>query len=414
MKFSVAAIALVLGAALSVALPDKLSQDITNKPVQGVNLGGWFLLEPYITPHMFKDYRDENDEIPVDEYRLTRALGDQALGVMQKHWETWYTEKDFHEISKAGLNLVRIPIGYWAFKTFTDDPYVQGQVKYLDKAIDWARKYKLKVWIDLHGAPGSQNGFDNSGKRDALDFQDPTNIDRTLLVLRDIFAKYGGNKYFDVISGIQFLNEPLGPAFKDKSLVQNFYERAYHDMRNVSSNKAVIHDAFMPYGYWNNIMTPEEGFCNILLDHHSYLVFSVGELERDMNAHVLAVCGRGKESTLETKNTVCGEFSAALTDCARWLNGVGRGARWSGDFGQSHLNNSCEMYLDPKKWSEDHRNNVRKYLEAQLDAWEMTGGWIFWNWKCDDAIDWDMRRLILEGVFPQPLNSRDYPGQCNK
>merc|ERR1719186_2246907 len=74
-------------------------------------------------------------------------------------------------------------------------------------------------------------------------------------------------KYFDVISGIQFLNEPLGPAF-DMSLVRNFYERAYHDMRKVSSNKAVIHDAFMPYGYWNKIMTSEEGFCNILLDHH--------------------------------------------------------------------------------------------------------------------------------------------------
>lgn len=413
MKFSVAAIASVLGAALSVALPDKLSQDITNKQVKGVNLGGWFLLEPYITPHMFKDHPDENGEFQVDEYRLTRFLGEKALGVMQKHWETWYTEKDFHEISQAGLNLVRIPIGYWAFKTFDNDPYVQGQVKYLDKAIDWARKYKLKVWIDLHGAPGSQNGFDNSGLRDALGFQEQANIERTLLVLQDIFAKYGGKKYFDVISGIQFLNEPLGPAF-DMSLVRNFYERAYHDMRKVSSNKAVIHDAFMPYGYWNKIMTSEEGFCNILLDHHSYLVFSVGELERDMNTHVLAVCGRGRDSTLETKTTVCGEFSAALTDCALWLNGVGRGNRWSGTFGDSHLKNSCEMYLDPKKWSLDHKNNVRKYLEAQLDAWEMTGGWIFWNWKGEDAIDWDMRRLILEGVFPQPLSSREYPNQCDQ
>ncbi|RKP32171.1 glycoside hydrolase [Metschnikowia bicuspidata] len=412
MKFSVAAIASVLSTALSLALPNKSSQDIENKPVQGVNLGGWFVLEPYITPSLFRLYVDETGATPVDEYRFTRALGEKALEVMKNHWKTWYTEADFQAINQAGLNTVRIPIGYWAFRTFDDDPYVQGQVEYLDKAIKWARKYGLQVWIDLHGAPGSQNGFDNSGLRDEIGYQQLHNIERTHLVLQDIFDKYGCDSYSDVISGIEFLNEPLGPA-SDMSLVQQFYERAYNDMRNVSTNKAVIHDAFMQLGYWDNIMTPEQEFCNLVLDHHHYLVFTVGELERDIKAHVLVACGWGKDAKKETKNNVCGEFSAALTDCALWLNGVGRGARWSGDYEDSHLRNSCDMYFDPKKWSPDHRINVRRFLEAQLDAFEMTGGWIFWNWKCEDAIDWDMSRLILEGVFPQPLNARKYPGQCD-
>jgi glucan 1,3-beta-glucosidase len=68
-------------------------------------------------------------------------------------------------IVAAGLNHVRIPIGYWAYDISAGEPYHQGQVQYLDNAIGWARNHGLKVLIDLHGAPGSQNGYDNSGHR---------------------------------------------------------------------------------------------------------------------------------------------------------------------------------------------------------------------------------------------------------
>jgi glucan 1,3-beta-glucosidase len=53
---------------------------------------------------------------------------------------------------------VRIPIGYWAYDVSPGEPYIQGQHNYLLKAIDWAEANNLKVIIDLHGAPGSQNG----------------------------------------------------------------------------------------------------------------------------------------------------------------------------------------------------------------------------------------------------------------
>ena len=55
---------------------------------------------------------------------------------------------------------MRIPIGYWAFDVAPSEPYIQGQKPYLLNAIGWAAKYNLKVIIDLHGAPGSQNGYE--------------------------------------------------------------------------------------------------------------------------------------------------------------------------------------------------------------------------------------------------------------
>ena len=55
---------------------------------------------------------------------------------------------------------MRIPIGYWAYEVASGEPYIQGQREYLLKAVDWAGKHGLKVIIDLHGVPGSQNGYD--------------------------------------------------------------------------------------------------------------------------------------------------------------------------------------------------------------------------------------------------------------
>lgn len=399
-----------IATALALNIPSKRF-DYNSDMVKGVNLGGWFVLEPYITPSLFQAF---GDNIPVDEYHYTEQLGsDEALSRLQDHWLTYYTEDDFKDIADAGLNTVRIPIGYWAFQKLDSDPYVQGQVEYLDKAIEWARNQKLMVWIDLHGAPGSQNGFDNSGLRDTIGYQSDENVLLTLTVLQQIFDKYGSDDYLDVVSGIEFLNEPLGPSSLLDAL-KNFYTWAYDNMRLVSKNSVIIHDAFEDFGYWNDFWTDTDHYTTVVVDHHHYQVFSSGELSRDIDEHVSVACGWGTSAKTENKWNVCGEFSAALTDCALWLNGVGRGARWSGDYDSSPYYGSCDAYTSADNWTSEYREKVRKYIEAQLDAFEQTGGWIFWNWKTENsvAVDWDMKELIAQGAFPQPLTDRTYPNQC--
>ncbi len=88
----------------------------------------------------------------MDEYTYTAQLGTtEAERRLNEHWATWVTEADFQEIASFGLNHVRIPVGYWALNPLAGDPYVQGQLPYLDKAIVWARNHGLKVILDLHG-----------------------------------------------------------------------------------------------------------------------------------------------------------------------------------------------------------------------------------------------------------------------
>lgn len=399
---------LSLATAISAMAVQSKRFDYQNEKVLGVNLGGWFVLEPYINPSLFKPYGDEL----VDEYHFTQKLGkQQASSVLNAHWLTWYTEQDFKNIAAAGLNTVRIPIGYWAFVPLPDEPYVTGQEAYFDKALEWSRAHNLKVWVDLHAAPGSQNGFDNSGLRGQIKYQTDANINVTLTALQYIFNKYGAKEYLDVVSGIEFLNEPLGPV-SDMNQLKNFYEWAYGNARSVTENTLIIHDAFQPFEYWNGFMVNDPKYHNVVLDHHHYQVFSTQELDRTIDEHVEVACSWGKGAKTEDKWNVCGEFSAALTDCALWLNGVGRGARWSGDLDGSYLKNVCAPYTSSDNWTPEYKQNVRRYVEAQLDAFEQTGGWIFWNWKTEDAIDWDMARLIGAGAFPMPLSDRHYPNQC--
>ena len=72
---------------------------------------------------------------------------------------TLQTEKDFADIAGAGLNWVRLPIPFWAIETWGNEPFMARTCwQYILKALEWARKYGLRVNIDLHTMPGSQNG----------------------------------------------------------------------------------------------------------------------------------------------------------------------------------------------------------------------------------------------------------------
>ncbi|GKB92413.1 probable glucan 1,3-beta-glucosidase A, partial [Tanacetum coccineum] len=104
------------------------------------------------------------------EFQVTNGHGPlKAPQIMKDHWETFIVEKDFKFIAESGLNAVRIPVGWWtASDPSPPKPFVGGSLQYLDKAFVWAKQYNLKVILDLHAAPGSQNGFEHSATRDGF------------------------------------------------------------------------------------------------------------------------------------------------------------------------------------------------------------------------------------------------------
>lgn len=147
----------------------------------------------------------------------------------------------------------------WAFQKFDGDPYIQGAAPYLDKAITWARQTQLKVHIDLHGAPGSQNGYDNSGhliRKDAglLGWTTGDTVKQTLTVIQKIAKKYASKDYQDVVAAIELLNEPFPDRLSGTDVVVQFSKDGYGEVREIGDTPVVIHDAFQNGSFWNNVL----------------------------------------------------------------------------------------------------------------------------------------------------------------
>lgn len=88
--------------------PLALAWPYDSQSVRGVNLGGWLILEKWMTPAVF-------DGLPShvnDEYALTQYLGySEAERRLKAHWESWVTEADIIQMKNNGINHVRIPVG---------------------------------------------------------------------------------------------------------------------------------------------------------------------------------------------------------------------------------------------------------------------------------------------------------------
>lgn len=146
--------------------------------MQGFAVGNWLLLErglsifvsrtmtqaslspaAWMSEPWFNATADHNASI-VDEWTLSEYLGDRALPIFEKHWDTWVTEQQIETLYQAGLNMCRIPVGFWAFiPGLPGEPYLfqAGQIKYIDRLLGWLYKRGIYAILDIHGMPGGQN-----------------------------------------------------------------------------------------------------------------------------------------------------------------------------------------------------------------------------------------------------------------
>lgn len=104
-----------------------------------------------------------------------------------------------------------------------------------------------------------------------------------------------------------------------------------------------------------------------------------------------------------------------MTDCARYLNGYGRGARYDGTLNNVPKVGNCGWQNDIKQWPQSYKNETRKYIEAQISAFEnKTQGWFWWNFKTESSAEWDAFDLIDAGVFPAIKDGQvDYHFETN-
>jgi len=332
--------------------------------VMGANLGGWLVLEPWITPSLFYQFLSSDDTWGVDapqhtgmdSYTFCTALGpEEANRQLRRHWQAWVREEDIATMAKAGTTHVRIPIGDWMYVAY--EPYSQGcwdgAIEELDRVLALCDKYKIGVLLDIHCMKDSQNGFDNSGMAADLEWTSVSaqetegittfehwpiraahwvgkfdratnsypeinqeNMAHALRVVEAIVAKY---KSYPAVWGLEPVNEPW--QFIPLEPLKKFYWDAYWAVRTSAPKwMFVMHDSFRGYpAAWWDFM---KGCPNKAMDSHIYQAWNrPGTISTFWNNACNFRGGVRVMEELLDMPLIVGEWSLATDNCAMWLNG---------------------------------------------------------------------------------------------
>ncbi|KAI5241590.1 glycoside hydrolase [Aureobasidium subglaciale] len=390
-----------------IALETRDSCDTADgDPIRGVNIGGWLVVEPWMNWELV-----EGTNAP-DQWTFDQTNG--AESKLQSHWASWFNEADMAQIAAWGLNTVRIPIGFWAFNN-TGSPYISGADAYLEQALGWARKYNIQALICMHGLPGSQNGFDNSGHKGNADWaENQDNLLASTAVLETMAAKYGTSSWSDVVWGLELVNEPIVWDETSARSAQSWAVNTVKAMRTHITNpdlKLVMHDAFMGAKAWVPIAQQYNAEAeNFVLDVHLYQNQGGDTSGMTQDQHIATVCNYPSTQFLPDSDqtpVLVGEFSDQTNICVDAAGVVTAGSSCSTDGCQ------CSAQLDPSQWNSNLVAATRKFMEAQLDIFEeYSTGWFLWSYTGPGA--WGLDNLFKAGVVgPDHITQRQYPAQCS-
>lgn len=360
--------------------------------IRGVNLGNWLVLEKWMKPDLFEGTEAE------DEYHLARWLSAENYERrIRIHRAEYITEQDFAWLAQAGVNAVRLPIPFYVFGDRV--PYI-GCIETVDRAFGWAEKYHMKILLDLHTVPGSQNGFDNGGLCGVCRWAGlPDEVEFVLKLLEKLAVRYGERKG---LLGIEPVNEPMvgdkrwedmdiirkypavdaemmeGSAPVSMEFLQQFYREAYGRLRrHLPADKCIVlHDGFQ-MNAWEQFFR-EENMENVILDTHLY------------------VCNMGQEfqcRDMEDYHRILKEFlSIQINKITSYVPVI---------VGEWCVSNSIADDMDG---GEEKKMAFRRFADAQMAVWNQCEGYFFWSYKLqrdssnESGLDgWDFRRSRQEG-----------------
>jgi len=350
--------------------------------ISGVNLGSWLVLESWMSPAPWSTCKCDPNRYPGSyllETCLKGLLCNQRQQAMNKHWSTFITENDFAVMSSVGINLVRLPVGWWHIydaqggvnnvrlnNTVSPTNYQYGGLAYIDLAFQWGQKYGIGILLSMHAAPGSQGGTDNSSPPDTTGNhywdQYPNNQAATVDSITLYAQRYGAHP---ALWGIALLNEPRGSV----PVLQQYYLNAYAAVRRFTSKAVVLNPLIVPAqlateAEWTSFMTNNSVYTNIYYDLHFYSCFG-GPADQNNAAGATGYVNWDRVNQIAAfyaaqpgKKLIIGEWSGA------------------NNFGD---------------------NGVIGFINAQMKAYANSEGWTFWSWN-GSAGGWKFQDCLYAGI----------------
>ena len=342
-------------------------------------------------------------------------------------------QSHLEDLQRAGITHLRVPVGYWYWNSSdSSEPFAQDAALYpaalgllATLVNEWAPPLGLKVLIDLHTGPGSQNGFDNSGRRGPVGMLEGGNVDRWAAMVGGIAAWCVAELAPEALFGLEILNEPAGYDSDMWAAVQEqINPRGYSAVRNASSGLNVVFEtAFQPFDAQPAYEAP--AYTGVWFDDHNYQCF--GEEYNALalepggwGAHLDESCANAGYYATSPLPAVVGEFSLAVTDCTIYLSiGINGGCDMAADPSCAYRSTAeqvsggtdlCSYYnATPAAMPAEYRTFLGQFARAQMDGFEAAQGWFFWNFRTEGghAPEWDYLLGWREGWMPANASSRE-------
>jgi endoglucanase len=235
--------------------------------LQGVNLGGWFIMEKWMCPL-------DSGSLP-DTYSVIQML-DQRFGVateqslIKTYQQSWITTTDLDNIKAAGFNLVRVPVWWGMFyplNNVSNSGWRSDAFTVLDWLVSEAGSRGIYVIIDMHGVVGSQSTSGDTGQQNTNTYwSNSNNQGNTAYMWWEIANHYNGNP---TVAGYDLINEPTGAP--NNQAVINAQNDLYQSVRSADPNHIVVMEGTWGNWDWSMLPAPSQyGWTNVVYEMHEY------------------------------------------------------------------------------------------------------------------------------------------------
>jgi endoglucanase len=252
--------------------------------LKGLNLGGWFIMEPWMCPA-------DSGGLP-DTYSIISEL-DQRFGVVTEqglirtYQTNWITTADLDNLKNEGFNCVRMPVwwgNFYPINNTTSSGWRSDAFTVLDWLVTNCAARGIYVVIDMHGVIGGQGTSDDTGQQNQNTFwTNSVQQAETAYMWSQIASHYRSNS---AVAGYDLINEPDGVS--TPSIVWNVYSNLYDTIRAVDPTHMIIMEG--TFGNWNWSMLPNPstfGWTNIVYSMHEYKFGgSVAQIEAGSDSQV--------------------------------------------------------------------------------------------------------------------------------
>ncbi|KAF2154382.1 glycoside hydrolase family 5 protein [Myriangium duriaei CBS 260.36] len=320
--------------------------DASNNVVilRGSALGGWMNQENFIVGYPGHEHQFRTS--------LAKTVGpEKADFFFDRFLHHFFTDSDAAYFASLGLNCLRLPFNY---RHFEDDmnPRVlkESGFKHLDRVVDICARHGIYTILDLHTAPGGQNGdwhSDNATNHAGL-WEHKDHQDRVVWLWQQLAAHYKGNAW---VAGYNPLNEPCDPLHHR---LPKFYARLEKAIREVDPEHILWLDGNTFSMEWKYFDT---GLPNTVYALHDY-------------AQAGFNLAPPYEGTAEEDKALDRQFCRKAEAMYRLHTPI-----YNGEFGP--------VYAGPDQENHKHLNE-RKYalLETQLGIYDKYAAhWSVWLYK---------------------------------